>query len=149
MDRRLLENMIIDLFNACNSHNTEKIGSFFSEDFVGLDITYARKICGKTELVTGMKDYLEAFRDVSLKLNKMIIDKDKVAVLWTATGTHNGSLWKIPPSFRNFNIQGTWMLEISGNQISTGTGIWDLSGFLRRINLMPNLPHEKHSAPQN
>lgn len=149
MDKKFVEKLVKDLIAACNLHEVDRISRFFSDDFVGRDVTYAKTLNGKNELLQSLREYLAAFGDVTLKSENLLFDGDQIMVLWTATGIHSGNILKIPPSFRHYSVQGVWIMEIRDDQIIKGTGIWDLSGFLRRIRLMPNLPHEKHSTSLN
>ena len=145
MDRIYIEQFIQNLIDACNQHDIANISMFFADDFIGKDITYAKIHHGKKDLQQNINEYFSAFADVRLSTEKIIIEDNQVVVFWTASGLHSGIMWKIPPSFKRLSVQGVWLLELQNDRILSGTSIWDMSGFLRRIRLIPNLPHEKHS----
>ena len=143
MDRIHIEQIIQKLIAACNQQDRVKISMFFSDDFTGKDITLAKSYHGIKDLDQNINEYFSAFTDMRLTSENIVVEGNQAAVFWTASGMHSGILWKIPPSFKRFSVEGVWLLEIKDDRIFHGTSIWDLSGFLRRIRLIPNLPHEK------
>lgn len=145
MERKYSEDQIMDLIDACNRNDITKIPGFFSDDFLGKDITFAKSSIGKKDLNQYINDFFSAFTEVHFSVDKLLVEGNQIVVFWTANGLHSGIILKIPPSFKRFSVQGVWLLELKDNLIWRGINMWDMFGFLRRIHLMPNLPHEKHS----
>ncbi len=145
MERKNIEAQIMDLIDACNRQDIHKIQGFFSDDFLGKDITFAISSIGKKDLAQYIHDFFSAFTDMHFSVDKLLIEGKQIVVFWTAKGLHSGVILMIPPSFKRFSVQGVWFLELMDNLIWRGINMWDMSGFLRRIRLMPNLPHEKYS----
>ena len=146
MERTQIENQLKDIVEACNRQDIEKIVLFFSDDFSGSDITFAKSNIGKKDLNQYIHEIFSAFSDAHFIIDQLIIEGNKIVLFWTASGLHSGIILKIPPSHKRVSVQGVWLLELHENLILRGTSMWDMSGFLRRIRLMPNLPHEKHST---
>ena len=143
MDRKHIEQFIQELIEAINKQDISIISAFFTDDFKGRDITYARKYQGKKDLIKNLNEYFSAFNDVHFTVDKRVIEESRIVLFWSASARHSGVFLKIPPSFKRFTVQGFWLLELKNERIWRGTGLWDMYGFLRSIRLMPDLPHEK------
>jgi predicted ester cyclase len=59
--------------------------------------------------------------------------------VWTARGTHRGSVMNIPPTGRAINVRGVSVLTIENAQVKNAIYIWDVAGLLRNIGLLPEL----------
>ncbi len=68
-----------------------------------------------------------------------VIQGDRVALAWSARGTHRGSMMNIPPTGRTASIRGVSMLTFADGKIKRALNIWDVAGFLRSIGLLPEL----------
>ena len=81
---------------------------------------------------------LTAFPDYRLTIEEQIAEGDKVATVWTGTGTHQGE-WESPagtiaPTGRRVRWTGTTTLCLSEGQISDVIGSsWDHLGILQQL----------------
>jgi steroid delta-isomerase-like uncharacterized protein len=63
----------------------------------------------------GLSAFRSAMPDLHLTLHDTIAEGEKVAVYWTAEGTHNGPLGPIPPTGRRIRISGiSWFRIVDG-----------------------------------
>jgi predicted ester cyclase len=89
-----------------------------------------------TRQVTHM--LLTAFPDYRLTIEDQIAEEDKVATVWTGSGTHQGE-WESPagsiaPTGREVTWVGTTTLRLSGGKISEViASSWDHLGILQQL----------------
>jgi predicted ester cyclase len=89
-----------------------------------------------TRQVTHM--LLTAFPDYRLTIEEQIAEEDKVATVWTGSGTHQGQ-WESPagtiaPTGREVTWVGTTTLRLSGGKISEViASSWDHLGILQQL----------------
>ena len=83
---------------AWNSHDIERVLSFYSDDYVASDVGRAALQRGHP----GLRDMLEAcwraFPDLKFQVIERVIERTRVAIVWVAEGTHHGSFMNIPPT---------------------------------------------------
>ena len=73
----------------------------------------------------------------------MIGEGERAALMWTARGTHRGSIMNIPPTNRPVNIRGVSLFTVKENMVHRATYIWDVAGLLRNIGLLPDPTSEQ------
>jgi predicted ester cyclase len=89
-----------------------------------------------TRQVTRM--LLTAFPDYQLRIEDQIAEEDKVATVWTGSGTHQGE-WESPagsitPTGREVRWIGTTSLRLSEGKISDViASSWDHLGILQQL----------------
>jgi predicted ester cyclase len=89
-----------------------------------------------TRQVTHM--LLTAFPDYRLTIEEQIAEEDKVATVWTGSGTHQGE-WQSPagtiaPTGREVRWTGTTTLRLSEGKISDViASSWDHLGILQQL----------------
>jgi steroid delta-isomerase-like uncharacterized protein len=124
---------------ALNAHDVRKIEAMLSRDYEGLDVNQAQPQRGRRDALTLFERYLEAFPDLLLVEHELIVEGDRVALLWRAPGTHRGSIMHIPPTGKEVEVRGSTMLYLAGNQIRRAVSVWDVAAMLRGMGLLPEL----------
>src|SRR3954453_2299391 len=66
--------------------------------------------------------YHEVFPDLTLTCDDIVPASDKVAVRWTATGTHEGDQLGVPATHRKVRLTGIDMLRIADGRIAERWG---------------------------
>jgi predicted ester cyclase len=93
-----------------------------------------------TRRVTHM--LLTAFPDYRLTIEDQIAEGDRVATVWSGSGTHQGE-WESPassvaPTGRQVTWTGTTTLRLSGGKISDViASSWDHLGILQQLGAAP------------
>jgi steroid delta-isomerase-like uncharacterized protein len=134
-----ISQMIIDLFEAWNEHDVERAASLYSPSYKGYDIGRASPENGPEDERNRMARYLDAFPDLKFKTGEILVQGNQAAVVWTAEGTHQGTLMNIPPTGRSVFVRGMSLLTIDEDKIVGGLYVWDTAGLLRSIGLLPDL----------
>lgn len=131
--------LITDLLDAWNAHNLDRIASFYAPEYEGIDVAYAFPRRGREDIRQTMALYLQAFPDLHVTLESLVVQDNRAALAWIGRGTHQGRLMNIPPTGREVKIRGTTFFTIHDNQITHGLFVWDVAGALRAIGLLPEL----------
>jgi len=61
--------------------------------------------------------YHAVFPDLTLRCDDVVASGDKVAVRWTATGTHEGDQLGVPPSHRKVTLTGIDIVRVADGRI--------------------------------
>lgn len=85
------------------------------------------------ELVTGL---LTAFPDFQVTVEDQIVSGDKVAIRWSAKGTHNGPLGETPPTGKQVQFEGLIFDHVVGGQVVERWEQWDQMGMLQQLGLV-------------
>jgi steroid delta-isomerase-like uncharacterized protein len=134
-----ISQFLTELIEAWNSRDVERIVAFYALDYEGVDVAQASPQHGVQGIRQTVSYYLTAFPDLHFTGEDIIHQADRIALLWTARGTHQGPFMKIPPSQCSITVRGVSMLTLKDNKILRSNYIWDVAGFLRSIGLLPEL----------
>lgn len=132
--------LITELLKAWNTHDLERITSFYAPDYEGMDISEARPQQGPAGIRQSIARYLQAFPDLHFTEEWFIAQGDRLALAWMAQGTHQGMLMNIPATGHYIQVRGVSLLTLVDGKIKQGLYIWDVAGLLRNIGLLPELP---------
>jgi len=134
-----LNSILAELVDAWNSHDAERVASFYSADYVGTDIAQAGQQRGLAGVRQTVQHYLNAFPDLKLTQEQVIVCDDRAAIKMTVHGTHQGGIMHIPATGRPTEIQGVVFLTFDRGKITQASFLWDVAGFLRSVGLLPDL----------
>lgn len=133
-----IKRLVTELLAAWNAHDVERTMAFYAPDYEGIDVAQAHPQRGPTAVGQSLERYIRAFPDIHFT-GDTIIQGNRVALIWTANGTHQGTLMRIPATGRTIQVNGTSILTIEEGKITRGLYIWDVAGLLRAIGLLPEL----------
>ena len=124
---------------AWNSHDIEKVISFYSPDYIGDDVGQAAPLRGHAQLRAMLESYWQAFPDLQFEVDSVLAEKDRLVIVWVGQGTHRGTIMHIPPTGHKVEVRGVSIIDIQDNKVVRGQYIWDLAGMLRHLGLLPSL----------
>jgi steroid delta-isomerase-like uncharacterized protein len=124
---------------AWNSHDPAHVAAHYTEDCYGMDVAIARPQIGRAGVQGMFAAYYQAFPDITITEDDMIVDGDHVALFWTAHATHLGPILNIPPSGRPVTARGVNRLVLQDGLVCETLTIWDVAGMLRGMGLLPDL----------
>ena len=84
-----------------------------------------------------MTPFFTGFPDLDMPIEFTVAEGDKIAVRWTATGTHTGDFRGIAPTGKQINIAGVAVARIAEGKI---VEIWsqpDTLGLLQQLGVIP------------
>ena len=83
--------------------------------------------------------YRTAFPDLTLTIDDMLADGNKVTVRWTARGTHKGILMGISPTGKEITTTGISVIRIAGGKVAEHWVTWDSLGMMQQLGAVPPL----------
>ena len=90
----------------------------------------------------GAKQYLRlfwtAFPNLKVTTDDMVAEGDKVALRWSARGTHQGRLMGIEPTGRQMTITGQAIYQIAAGKIKEDWINADALGMLQQLGVVPS-----------
>jgi steroid delta-isomerase-like uncharacterized protein len=92
----------------------------------------------------GFRATIEALRrgvpDVRFTVVDLVGEGERVAVRWSWTGTHDGTLFGIPPSHRAITNDGVAIYEFRGGLVAAAWVLTDRLAVLQQIDVVPQNP---------
>lgn len=82
--------------------------------------------------------YRPGFPDVRFTTEEVIAEGDRVALRWSAEGTHAGDVLGVAPTGRPATASGTDLFRIRDGKIVRYRVHWDALGLLRQIGALPS-----------
>ena len=81
--------------------------------------------------------FRNAFPDLEISSDDQITAGDKVAVVWTARGTHLGDLMGIAPTGKRIEVRGMYMYRFADGKVVERAGARDMLGLMQQIGAIP------------
>jgi steroid delta-isomerase-like uncharacterized protein len=127
-------------FDEVNRGNFDVVDEIYASDYLHHDPANPdpRPVVGPQ----GVRDHLislsAGFPDVNFRVDEMIADGDDVLVRWTATLTHTGDYFGIPPTNRRAEITGmNWWIARDGKAVEGWVNRDDM-GLFQQLGLIPS-----------
>jgi predicted ester cyclase len=87
--------------------------------------------------VEGVKRFFtmfrDAFPDVEVEIDEIVVEGDRVAVATTFTGTHQGELMGVAPTGRRVSVTGIDIVRVADGKIVEHRGLTDIVGLMRQL----------------
>jgi predicted ester cyclase len=114
------------------SRDPAVVDEFFAPDFVSHN-----NPPGFPPGVEGVKRFFATFRDafpdVEVDIDELLVDGDRAAVATTFTGTHEGELMGMAPTGRRVSVTGIDVVRVAGGKIVEHRGLTDIVGLMRQL----------------
>jgi steroid delta-isomerase-like uncharacterized protein len=98
--------------------------------------TIADVIQGSRAFRHVLAGFRSAFPDAALRVEEELAEGEKVAVRWSFSGTHRGSLQGIPPTEKKVTWTGITIYRIVDGRVVEEQGEEDFLGFFRQVGLV-------------
>jgi steroid delta-isomerase-like uncharacterized protein len=128
-----------ELVEAWNSHDLERVTSYYAEDFRGVDVCLPKPQIGREAIKQSLYAFMRGFPDLHYELGEVVVTGDRVAIAWTSTGTHKGTIMNIPATGRSVCVCGSSFMTVKDGKVTEALRIWDLASMLRSLGLLPDL----------
>jgi steroid delta-isomerase-like uncharacterized protein len=120
-----------------NQGNLDSLGDLFTRDvtahepfgeFHGIDE-------GPKRSVEALRS---AFPDFHITVEERVADGDRVAVRWSATGTHDGDFMGIPPTGKKISLNAIYIYRFENARIAEVWASPDALGLLQQLGAIPS-----------
>jgi predicted ester cyclase len=122
--RRLHETLLAD-------GDLGRLGEFFADDFTSHNMPP-----GLPQGIEGVRAlfqyFLDGLTDISVTVDELIAEGDRVAVATTTSGLHTGELLGFQPTGRRVAVAGIDLVRVNG-KIVEHRGLTDTAGLLRQL----------------
>ncbi len=119
----------------CNRRNFGAMEELFAPDYVlhhpGRDVE------GLENARQHLARFCEAFPDLTIAIEDLIADDDKVVVRLKLRGTHQGELLGIPPTARRVEIGVVTITRVEGDKVAEQWEVYDSLDLLRQLGAGP------------
>jgi steroid delta-isomerase-like uncharacterized protein len=129
--------IINDVVAAWNSHDTEKVVSFFTDDGVYEELGIGVIKRGKEELRAFIDNFFANFPDTNFELTSSFISGNWYCAEWVWTGAHKGNVAGLPATGKRFSIRGVSVGELKEGKIKRNSDYYNLMDFLKQIGIKP------------
>ena len=58
---------------------------------------------------------------------------DRAAVRWSATATHTGNLFGLPPTQKKVSMMGMTIFRVENGQVAELWDVWDEAGLMKQL----------------
>ena len=138
-DNHNLNQILAELLEAWNTHNAERVASFYSADYIGIDMSEPGQQRGPEGVRHTVQHYMQALPDLEVSVDETVVQDNRAAIKVTVHGTHRGGIMNIPATGRPTEVRGVAFLAFEDGKITQASYLWDVAGFLRSIGLLPDL----------
>lgn len=135
-----LDKMMNDYIAAWNSHEVERILSYFTDDVIYEDVAMGIVNRGKNEVKDFINSIFIGFPDFKIELKSIFISGDWAADEWILSGTFTNSFMEMPATGKSFSERGASIAELRKGKISRNSDYYNMASFLQQVGLMPELP---------
>jgi steroid delta-isomerase-like uncharacterized protein len=115
---------------AANAYKPSVIDRQVAADFV--DHGHPGLV-GPESVKAQVRAWRTAFPDLSLTIEDIVAEGDRVTVRGTWRGTHQGTFQGVPPIGRRIEVSGMAFWRVAGGQIREGWNLIDMPALLRQL----------------
>jgi steroid delta-isomerase-like uncharacterized protein len=121
---------------AWNQHQPQALDKFYADEYVN-----HQPSGGVTPDREGLKQWVTvcimAFPDLSLAIEELIAEDDKVVTRWVARGTHQGDFMGVAASGSQVSVSGITTARTVGSQVVEEWSSSDELGLLQQLGVIP------------
>jgi predicted ester cyclase len=135
-----------------NEQNKEAVRRFIEEIFVKTNVDAADELAtpdftphswpgvkpGIENLKLGQRRVSAGLTDVSMRIEDMIAEGDKVAVRLTAHARQEGEFMGLPPSGREYTISEMHVFRVTGGKVAEHWVNADMLGLMQQLGAIPD-----------
>jgi steroid delta-isomerase-like uncharacterized protein len=132
--RALARRAVEEIYNRGNLDAADEI---YAPDCVLHDPSLPEDLRGTEGIKRYAAMYRQAFPDLHVTVEDEICEGDRMAMRWTARGTHRGDLMGIPPTGNPIHVSGITIGRMAGGKIVEEWFQSDDLGMMQQLGLVP------------
>jgi steroid delta-isomerase-like uncharacterized protein len=90
--------------------------------------------------------FITAFPDLRFTVEDIVGEKEKQAVAWTISGTHQGEFMGVPATNKKVSVDGITIIHIVDAKIMDSYVSWDAWGMMQQLGVVPALGEPRGAA---
>ncbi len=119
-----------------NQGSLTVVDEVFSTNYLHHDPANVDTIGGLDDVKRHITTLRAAFPDLAFHVQDVVANGEDIVLRWTATGTHTGDYFGIPPTGKAFKITGMNYWRTANGQAIEGWVSRDDMGLMRQLGLM-------------
>jgi steroid delta-isomerase-like uncharacterized protein len=127
------DDLLMQLIEAENSHDAEKLLALMTDDVVIEDIPFGIVMTGKDGIRQSYAGLVEATPDLKTEAKSWITSDKSFALEWVLTATQKGDLPGIPASGKRFSIRGCSFGEFENGKLKGRRDYWDYTALTKQL----------------
>lgn len=120
-----------------NNGDLDAADEIYAPDCILHDPSLPEDLRGPEGVKHYARMYRNAFPDLHVAIEDEICEGDRMAMRWTARGTHRGDLMGIPPTGNPIVVSGVTIGRMDGGKIAEEWFQSDNLGMMRQLGLIP------------
>ena len=134
-----VKSILEDYCDAVNSHDVERIASFFTDDGIFEDVP--RGIYrGKEQIKANFDSEFASMPDLKVELKTLFVAGDWAGGESVMTGTNTGDLPMLPATNKSVSVRAASIFEMRGNKIKRNSNYFDMGSLMQQLGVMPQMP---------
>ena len=127
--------IILDWYNEGWNNNKyeELIPQMFHEDWSDGNPIRADHFDGLEGMFYMVRSYYQVFPDIHFEVTHIVADANSVAVRFEASGTHQGEIFGVKPTFKKVHTSAMAFFEMEDGKVRKTWKEMDLSGLLNQL----------------
>lgn len=131
------ENVAIRAFNdVWVNGNVDEASNYFATNYEGYYVGIGTKR-GPAGVKESFEIYRSGLSNLRYTVEQTVVAEDKTAIVWRATGVHSNTLFGIPATNKEIEIQGITIYKVVNGQIVEGGQYWHTPALLNQLNQLP------------
>lgn len=139
-DSRAPEPLVRGFFDALARHDFARAAGALAEHCDWQSMATGRVEHGPDPIVAGLREYVAAFPDWKVSIERLFASGDVVVVEWKTTGTFRGEFRGQAPNGKRFSRVGCAVAEVQRGMIVRYRDYYDRVLFLEQLGLAHLLP---------
>jgi steroid delta-isomerase-like uncharacterized protein len=132
--RALARRVVEEIYNSGDLDVADEI---YAPDCILHDPSLPENLRGPEGIKHYAGMYRNAFPDLRVTIEEEICEGDRMAMRWTARGTHTGDLMGIPPTGKPMVVSGVTLGRSAGGRIVEEWFQSDDLGMMQQLGLVP------------
>ena len=125
-------------FEALNARDFARAAGPIAEHCQWTSVATEKTHFGPAAIVAGLREFVTAFPDWQVRVDRVITASNLVVVEWTTTGTFNQPFRGSEPTGKKFKRRGCAVAEVAGGQIVKYSDYYDRLTLLQQLGLKPD-----------
>jgi len=135
---------------AWNSHDVDKVLSFYSDDCVYEDLAAQKINHGTDEIRTFLVNAFKGFPDSKIETKSFFVSGDHVCAEFVWSGTYLADIPGLPPATgKSLSIRGVHIIELRGNKAISITDYYDGASMMRQLGFLPTTSDQSSEKEGN
>jgi steroid delta-isomerase-like uncharacterized protein len=132
-----------DCMSAWNSHEVNKILSFYTDDCMFEDVAVGLVNHGKKEFTDFLNTSFINNPDINWELKTVFGTNDWIGVEYVMSGTHSHATRSLPgvrATGKAFSVRGALILQLRKDKVSRESAYYNIATMQQQLGLMPGQP---------